>query len=216
MLKDSEKKTLNFYKEQKIGYICGIKQVKKKLKNMLMKQYFHILLIAITTLICSCISGCTKVDNTIPNLESLITLKARNIKVYKIYSKIAEQDSAMNEWYVINQIIASEKSQLDSCKRLYLRLRKKIPTHLKLKDSTIISTNTADNIYKILVDKQLEGYNLLPAMITNIKGAKSEKFAPFLARVIEINQLNSNELHRLLNSNSPADSTHKINIITNI
>jgi len=177
-----------------------------------MKLRFHTTLI----IIASIFGSCTKVDNTIANIEEIIALKTRNIQTYTIYANIAAKDSAINECNIMKMLILSEKIQLDSCKKLYSKLKKKPKPDAKQTDSTVITNNTAENLYRILIDKQLEGYNILPSMTATTKSAKANKFAPLLLKLINVNQLNADELHKLLNNNNKQiDSIHKINIITN-
>ena len=177
-----------------------------------MKLRLYIALITIATAICSC----AKTDNVIANLEEIIALKTRNIEVYTEYERLARQDSALYECNVINMMVLAEKIQLDSCKQLYLSMKKKkLPLTNKQTHPAPITTNTLENLYRILVDKQLEGYNIMPSMNTLAKTKKAAKLAPMLKKMIHVNQHNATVLLDILKTEKYNDSTYKLNIITN-
>lgn len=178
-----------------------------------MKLRFYIILIATATIV----NSCTKVDFTIPNIEEIIALKTRNINTYTYYENLALKDSAFAQANIIKTLILSEKIQLDSCYKIYSSLKKNITQKKQFTDSSTINFNTQENLYKILVDKQLEGYNILPSMIANpkSKSKKVKEFAPLLLKLINVNQLNATELLKILNDEKYNDSSYKINIITN-
>ncbi len=170
----------------------------------------------IVTAITSLAISCTKTDYTKVNIQEIIDLKNKNILTYNIYSQKALADSNDNYFHIIQEVIVAEKIQLDSCKELYLSIIGKQYTEKIIDTNTITVTNIEDNMYKILIDKQLEGYNILPSMISNNKTKKTREFTPILTKLIKINQHNATEIHKLLNRTTNIDTIPTINITTTL